>query len=216
MEYKCKNIKIKVLKWGSILIEGSITLVIDPSPKDSTILTKSCPSLILVSHHHLDRLSSKPLLQLKECAEKILIGGSKRIHKDFAPDQICPLEFWQMHISPSVRVQALPAYNSCKYKREGVLYHPITAGGLGYLILLDNVKIYYAGHTDKIPEMAKVENLDVLICPISSKSYLDPGEAASVVKALEPSITVPVYPLNIKVSAKLKRSFVAACDKISL
>ena len=214
MEYTCKNIKIEILDGGSILIKGSIAIAIDPAPDDSPYLLSQRISLVLVSHDHKNRLSSESLLQLNEITERILVGGTKRMDEVWPPEKVMYVKPGVVMITPDVRIQVLPAHNVDKYKAPGILYHPMATNGVGYVVLVDGTKLYYTGHTDKLPEMARIEDLDVLISPVSESAYLAPNEVAGVVSALDPTLIVPIYPKNKKLATRLRRELVATCDKM--
>ncbi len=54
----------------------------------------------------------------------------------------------------SVSVTAVPAYNTNKFRAPGEVFHPRSAGYVGYVVELDGRRIYHAGDTDAIPEMS--------------------------------------------------------------
>jgi L-ascorbate metabolism protein UlaG (beta-lactamase superfamily) len=53
-----------------------------------------------------------------------------------------------------VEVEAVPAYNVDKSRSPGIPYHPKESGHVGFVITLGNQRIYHAGDTDHLPEMA--------------------------------------------------------------
>ncbi len=60
-----------------------------------------------------------------------------------------------------VTVRAVPAYNTNKPN------HPREAGHVGYVVEMDGRRVYHAGDTDLIPEMAEI-GCDVAILPVGA------------------------------------------------
>ncbi len=60
---------------------------------------------------------------------------------------------------------------------------------------MGGVKIYHAGDTDNIPEMAELADLgiDVALLPVSGVYVMTPEEAAEAVKMIKPRMAVPMH-----------------------
>jgi L-ascorbate metabolism protein UlaG (beta-lactamase superfamily) len=71
-------------------------------------------------------------------------------------------------------IEAVPAYNTNK------TFHPKVDGKLGFVLTMNNLRIYHAGDTDDIPEMAKV-NPDIALVPVSGTYVMTAEEAARAV-----------------------------------
>jgi L-ascorbate metabolism protein UlaG (beta-lactamase superfamily) len=88
-------------------------------------------------------------------------------------------------IDYNFKINAINAYN---------VYHAI-GDGVGYVIELDNKKIYFAGDTGLIPEMHLLENetIDVAILPIGGKYTMNVSEAAEAAKIIKPKVLIPMH-----------------------
>ena len=53
-----------------------------------------------------------------------------------------------------------------------------TCDGVGYLIKAEDKTIYHAGDTDLIPEMKRLESVDVALLPTGDKYTMDNNKAA--------------------------------------
>ena len=80
----------------------------------------------------------------------------------------------------------IPAYNI------GKEFHPQSAGGVGFIFTVNDMRIYHAGDTDFIPEMKDVR-ADVALLPIGGKYTMNAEEAAQAANTIKPQVTVPMH-----------------------
>jgi L-ascorbate metabolism protein UlaG (beta-lactamase superfamily) len=93
---------------------------------------------------------------------------------------------WQCMNIGAGRITAVPAYTFNDY-------NPVSKGGLGFVISLDYYDIYYAGHTDLIPEQDKLR-CDIAILPLSAGSgTLNLERTVDLVKVLQPRWVIPSH-----------------------
>ena len=85
-----------------------------------------------------------------------------------------------------VEIETVPAYNITKS------YHPKTSGGLGFIVTWRGERLYFAGDTDRIPEMADIE-CDVALLPIGGTYTMDVEEAAQAATDIGPKVAVPMH-----------------------
>lgn len=91
-----------------------------------------------------------------------------------------------------VDVEAVPAYNVNKFRSPGVPFHPKEAEHVGYVLSLEGLRLYFAGDTDHIPEMADIA-CDVALLPVSGIFVMTVEEAASAARVLSPQAVVPMH-----------------------
>ncbi|MEG2204741.1 MAG: MBL fold metallo-hydrolase, partial [Oscillospiraceae bacterium] len=126
----------------------------------------------LVTHDHSDHNQIGRVTQKPGClvvtAEQALAGGQ---YHAFQAD--------------GVRVQALPAANQ---------HHPIDRC-VGYLLTLDDVKVYCAGDTSTLPQMAELQEkkLDYALLPIDGIYNMDAAEAARCAELIGARHTIPIH-----------------------
>lgn len=95
-------------------------------------------NLILVSHHHHDHDRVDLIKHQKDCSvidPAILHPDGKYLSMDFG----------------EVTVQAVPAYNA---------HHPRDFG-MGFVLMMDGLKIYLSGDTSYVEEMARLKELQL-------------------------------------------------------
>ena len=80
----------------------------------------------------------------------------------------------------------VPAYNLDKPN------HKQSSKYLGYILTINNKRIYHAGDTDLIPEMNSIE-ADIALLPVSGKYVMDPEEAANAANLIRPEVAIPMH-----------------------
>ena len=86
-----------------------------------------------------------------------------------------------------IKVEAVPAYNINKD------FHTKAYNGVGFIIEIDNTRLYHAGDTDLIPEMNNIKNIDIAFLPVSGKYVMTAEEAASAASLIKPRIVIPMH-----------------------
>ncbi|MEM2929250.1 MAG: MBL fold metallo-hydrolase, partial [Thermoproteota archaeon] len=142
-----KGVKIYWLGHAGFRIAGEEkTIYIDPFK----IKGGPAADMILVTHNHFDHLSVDDIRRVS--SRGTIIIGPKECEAKF---RTLGLEYkivkpgTSMDVS-GVRVEAVPSYN------VGKSFHPKMDGKVGYVVTVGGVKIYHAGDTDRIPEMASI------------------------------------------------------------
>ena len=176
---------------GFLIGLGDKKLVIDPYN-----ISEGAPKadFVLITHSHYDHCSIKDIE--KVCREGTIVivppnAQSKITRIDGVDMQV--IEAGDEIIYKGMKIEAVPAYNRSKE------YHPKKEGWLGYVIKFENLIIYHAGDTDKIPEMKKLTgygkegNEFVTLLPVSGKYVMDAEEASEVAKMLSPTLAIPMH-----------------------
>jgi L-ascorbate metabolism protein UlaG (beta-lactamase superfamily) len=66
------------------------------------------------------------------------------------------------------------------------------AGGLGFILTWGGERLYFAGDTDRIPEMADIE-CDVALLPIGGTYTMDVREAIQAAADIDARVFVPMH-----------------------
>lgn len=89
----------------------------------------------------------------------------------------------------NILVEAVPAYN---IRPERLNFHPKSNNWVGFVVDIDGARIYHAGDTDSIPEMAGIK-CDVALLPVGGTYTMDGSEAAEAANVINPKIAVPMH-----------------------
>lgn len=144
--------------------------------------------LILVSHEHFDHCSPEDVVRVTGPNTIILAGGGAAGQLKGAR-AVRPGD--RMTVA-GVEVEAVPAYNINKFRAPGQPFHPRNAGHVGYVVTVEGVRLYFAGDTDAIPEMAQIA-CDVALLPVSGTYVMTVEEAVEAARTLKPAIVVPMH-----------------------
>lgn len=169
---------------------GNRMYYIDPFDLQLTNLEKA--DLIFITHAHIDHCSL-------EDVKKILKDDSVVIAPQSCLEQISlPLsQVFQVNPNETYTVKnftfsTIPAYNT---HTERLTAHPKKNNWVGYIIAVNDVRIYHAGDTDFIPEMEKLKDLhlDIAMLPIGGRYTMDVKEAGIAANAIAAKITIPMH-----------------------
>ncbi len=178
--------ELKVNEQSSIRIDASSKLYFDPfnmpdEPHNADI--------VFITHEHYDHFSFK---DIEKAANERTIYAVPRSMKpqflkhDIPEKMIYPLVPGQTMLIAGLPIQAVAAYNINKP------FHPKKNGWLGYVVTVDNSRIFVCGDTDDTPE-ARAVKCDIVCVPVGGTYTMDAKEAAAFVNAIRPRIAVPVH-----------------------
>lgn len=183
-----KNLNIIRINHDTFKLKGKEVIVYTDPFKVSG---EEKADLILISHEHFDHCDPASITALsKEDTE--IIGSEGAIRKLGRGKALLPGEEIEVK---GVKIKAVKAYNVNKFKAPGVPFHSPEEKMCGFVFIVDGVKLYHAGDTDNIAEMAELakENIDIAFLPISGVYVMTEEEAAEAVKAIKPKIAIPMH-----------------------
>jgi len=146
--------------------------------------TKAVPAdLILITHEHHDHFSPEDLDKIR--TPDTTVVSIAPVTSKLSGD-LRTVEAGDQLTVKGIDIEVIPAYNVDKN------FHPRSKGGVGYIMTVGGRRIYHAGDTDAIPEMADIQ-ADVALMPIGGKYTMDAKEAAAIVNKIQPSIAIPMH-----------------------
>jgi L-ascorbate metabolism protein UlaG (beta-lactamase superfamily) len=148
--------------------------------------------LILITHDHYDHLESESIKKLIN--DKTVLVAPKdcqSLLKEFKNAKIfvSPNE---VKIVKNITIKIVPSYNINKFNEKGMAFHPKEKGNVGYIFIVDNVRIYIAGDTDDIPEISSFKT-DIALLPVSGIYVMTPNEATEAALKINPKIAIPMH-----------------------
>jgi L-ascorbate metabolism protein UlaG (beta-lactamase superfamily) len=171
---------IENIRWlghGSFFIQGPPLIYINPKRTSRSIFLAD---VILIGHHHDEHFSPADIEKLR--GENTRIMSNEIVAREISNCEI--IRPWQTTVIDRAGIKAIPAYSPTSWQ------HPLSDGGLGFIISLNYFDIYYAGDTQQIPEMNLIHP-DIAILPIDGNGTMTVENAAEVVKHMRPRWVIP-------------------------
>jgi len=179
--------RIHWLGHDSFRVDGPQTVYFDPYELEGE---NPEADLILVSHDHGDHCSPEDIAQIQGSDTVIVTVASAA---DKLSGDVRVLEPGDTIQVRGIEVHAVPAYNVNKFRSPGEPFHPKEAGYVGFVVTLGGKRIYHAGDTDHIPEMADLEEIDFALLPVSGIYVMTAEEAAEAAGVINPDVAIPMH-----------------------
>lgn len=186
-----KNIDITLFKHASLAIAfDGMDIYVDPvtNPGGIHIDYSSMPKAdyILITHEHWDHLDSVAIAQLSKPDTRIILNATSE--KILGKGTIIGNNE-SMTLDKGIVLESIPAYNTTPGREK---FHP-KGNGNGYILNIDGVRIYIAGDTEDIPEMASISNIDLAFLPVNQPYTMTIDQAENAALAIRPKILIPYH-----------------------
>ena len=161
--------------------------------------------LILISHDHFDHLSPEDIRRLRT-DETVIVAAAPAAKKLSGP--VRSVKPGDRLTVRGIDIEVVPAYNVNKFRSPGTPFHPKAAGHVGFVFTVGGKRIYFAGDTDVIPEMANIR-ADIALLPVSGTYVMTADEAVEAAKTINPRLAIPMHYGTIVGSEEDARRFKA-------
>ena len=155
------------------------TLVFDPYQ----VADPKAADLILVTHPHYDHCSPADIDKVRH-SKSVIVTEAESAGK-LRGDVRVMTPGDRIQVGP-IAVEAVPAYNL------GKKFHPRAKNWLGFIVTLDETRIYHAGDTDLIPEMEGL-TCDIALLPVSGTYVMTAAEAVAAARRIRPRVAIPMH-----------------------
>ena len=165
---------------ASFRLDGPPTIYFDPWKLEGE---PPQADIVLVSHEHFDHCSPEDVERISGPGTVIVAnpGAAKDLRGD-----VRVLRPGERTTVGEVEIEAVPAYNTDKS------FHPRRAEHLGFIVTVGGERLYFAGDTDRIPEMADIA-CDVALLPVGGTYTMTADEAALAAADVGPQVAVPMH-----------------------
>ena len=177
---------IEVLCHSSIKFSKEKVIYFDPFKIESNY---NDADIIFITHDHYDHYSTEDINKVKKAETKIVAPEdlqTKLLKDGFSQENIILVEPNEKNEAYGIKFETIPAYNISKQ------FHPKENGWVGYIIQINYIRYYVAGHTDITEDNKKVK-FDVAFVPVGGTYTMDFKEAAQLVNEIKPKIAVPIH-----------------------
>jgi len=141
--------------------------------------------IILITHHHPDHLDTNAIANITNQGTQVILTSSVY---DILKKGIV-MNNGDIKTIDGFEIQAVPAYNTTEGRDK---FHPKGRDN-GYIITIGKKRIYIAGDTENIPEMASLKNIDIAFLPMNQPYTMLPEQVADAVSKFHPKILYPYH-----------------------
>lgn len=206
-----KEVKITCIKHASMQIEyDGLQIQVDPvidrvlPATDYSLFPKA--DIILVTHEHHDHFDREAIALLRSANTALYLTPS--IYSMYN-NGIALKNGDSIVYRGDIKIEAVPAYNTTDGRQQ---YHPKGRDN-GYVLTLDGLRIYIAGDTEDIPEMAQLNNIDIAFLPCNQPYTMTIDQLVSAAKTIKPGVLFPYHYSNTPVT-QLQLKFVGSGIKV--
>ncbi len=194
--FSAESITFYPIEHATFIIQSSQrTIFVDPVGNKKNFETFPTPDLILVTDTHTDHFSAGLIKDLAN--DQTVILGPKVVIDLLKIDPIKINSVKQVKILNNgeslavweIKVKAIPMYNITPARK---LYHPKGRGN-GYVLTIEDKRIYISGDTEDIPEMRALKNIDYAFVCMNLPYTMTVDQAASAVLEMRPAIVFPYH-----------------------
>ncbi len=178
-------------------------LVIDPFQ----VQRERKADVILVTHAHHDHCSVDDIANLVKPTSVIVTEPESAGKLTDLCKDIRIVKPGDRLTVAGIAIEAVPAYNTNKQ------FHPKEKNWLGFIVTVDDNRVYHAGDTDLIPEMSGL-SVDVALLPVSGTYVMTAAEAVAAAKTIGPKTAIPMHYDSIVGSKADAQAFKTALDGI--
>ncbi|MCM8784450.1 MAG: MBL fold metallo-hydrolase [Candidatus Omnitrophica bacterium] len=173
--------KIHWLGHAGFFIDAPLSKIyIDPYKLKKTF---SPADIILITHDHFDHFSPEDIKKISK-PDTVIVGPHSLRGKLKHPTRLIkPGEKINLKV---IDIEGFFSYNTDKN------FHPKKNGYLGFVVNIENMRIYHAGDTDFIPEMKELK-ADIALVPVGGTYTMNAKEASAAVNLFNPQIAIPMH-----------------------
>ncbi len=185
------SVDVKPISHGTLVLETEQQAIyIDPTGGLEAFKDQKKPTLVLITDIHGDHLSLETLEAI-DLGDATLIAPAavvEKLPKDISKT-IVTLNNGDSFDFNGVKIEAIPMYN---LREEALKFH--TKGrGNGYVLTINNERIYISGDTEDIPEMRSLKNIDKAFVCMNLPYTMTVESAASAVLDFNPKNVYPYH-----------------------
>ena len=192
--FETKNgspVAICLIKHGTLEIEyDGLTIHVDPVGEygKHTDYAAEFPKadVILVTHEHPDHLDDAAITTLQ--SDRTLLILNKTSADKIGKGEVIA-NGQSRELPKGILLEAVPAYNTTPGRE---MFHP-KGNGNGYVLTIDGLRIYIAGDTEDVPEMAKLKDIDVAFLPVNQPYTMTVEQCVNAANMFKPKVLIPYH-----------------------
>jgi L-ascorbate metabolism protein UlaG (beta-lactamase superfamily) len=185
-EYSAGDMSFIPVQHATFVIKSkSATIYVDPVGDVQAFKNFPPPDIILLTDIHRDHFAPTLIQSLKQ-KETTIVGPPNVVEKLLYGET---LKNGEKKTVNNIIIEAIPMYNLTP---ERAKFHPKGRGN-GYVIALNNKRIYISGDTEDIPEMRSLKKIDYAFLCMNLPYTMNVEQAASAVLEMKPKVVLPYH-----------------------
>lgn len=174
------------IQHGTFMMQvDTVSIYVDPTGDLTRYVTVDIPDIILVTDIHGDHMDIQTINNIK--TERTFIVVPQAVADSLGDGLV--LNNGESEQIMGITIEAIPMYNTTK----GRLDRHQKGRGNGYVLTINNQRIYISGDTEDIPEMRALKDIDVAFVCMNLPYTMSVKQAASAVLEFKPKVAVPYH-----------------------
>ncbi len=186
-----KKVTITCIKHASMEINyNGVEIQVDPVgmwlKPETDYATFPKANIILITHEHKDHFDREAIHALRTPATSIYVNQAVfgYFHNGLVMHNGDSVQY-----APDIKIEAVPAYNTTP---DHLQFHPKGRDN-GYVLTLDGLRIYIAGDTENVPEMANLKDIDIAFLPCNQPYTMTVEQVVNAAKIIQPKVLFPYH-----------------------
>jgi L-ascorbate metabolism protein UlaG (beta-lactamase superfamily)/rhodanese-related sulfurtransferase len=191
-----KKISIEFYYHASLCINyNGYKIQVDPVGKKGVIDYKGLKAdAILITHEHYDHYSKPDVDALRKQSTVLIMN--KRVGDMYGEGIVMKIGD-ERELCSGIGIKAVPAYNTTPGHTQ---YHPQGRDN-GYVLTIENMRIYIAADTEPIPDMKTLGAIDIAFMPCNQPFTMTPEQLIVAAKMVKPKVLYPYHYSETDLSA---------------
>ena len=183
---------ITLLKHGTLAVfYKGVSIHIDPvsgygKPTDYAAEFPKA-DVILVTHEHGDHLDKNAITALSSPETMLLLNAKSQTQIGMGKSIA---NFENADLPQGIKLDVVPAYNTTPGREQ---FHPKNNGNGYVLTFPGGLRLYVAGDTEDIPEMADIKNIDVAFLPVNQPYTMTVEQCVKAANVIKPKVLIPYH-----------------------
>jgi len=183
------DLKITFIGHGSLLFTfNGKNIYVDPASMVNDFNSLPKADLILVTHEHFDHLDSAIIKKLSAPTTQLIL--TQKCFDSFKNGTV--MKNGDVKKIIDINIEAVPAYNLVHKNDKGDFFHPKGQGN-GYVLTFGDKRVYIAGDTEDVPEMANLKKIDIAFLPMNLPYTMTPEMVQHAALLFNPKILYPYH-----------------------
>ena len=173
--------KISINTHSSIRIEDKNVIYFDPFEIENEAHDAD---IIYITHDHYDHFSIDDIRKIEK--EDTVYVIPECMYNLLGGENVVVVKAGDKTTIEGYETEVIPSYNVNKQ------FHTKEKNYVGYIVTIDNQRVYVAGDCDANEDNLKI-SCDIALIPIGGKYTMDYAQAADFINHIKPKIAIPTH-----------------------